>query len=300
MLSSGEVSTYKSEGFCVCHDFLTETEVNELLNEIHTICRGVTLTNHDRNRIEMEPNQGPDGTKVRRIYEPCTNYERFRGLAEGTKAVESIVQLLGENVLYFSSKINIKPSEIGSVVEWHQDMAFGPLTNRSVVAVLIYLDDADRENGCLQVVPGHHRMLDHSRNGYFQGRITEPFDTSNAIALQGKRGTAVFFDGLAPHASAVNTSPRPRRTLILGYRASDAFPIHVGSMSSKSDQFVRLVHGSLSAIARFDMENVFIPRYPAESRSLYELQERSRNSAPESISRFGDKPPRDAGITKTM
>lgn len=194
--------------------------------------------------------------------------------------VDSMVQLLGPNVLYFSSKINVKPGEIGSVVEWHQDMAYGPLTNRSVVAVLIYLDDADLENGCLQVIPGYHRMLDHSHHGYFQGRITEPLDTSKAISLEGKRGTAVFFNGLAPHASAPNTSPRPRRTLILGYRAADAFPIHVGEMSVKSDQFVRLVHGQLSPIARFDMGEAFIPRYSTGARSLYELQERSRNSLP--------------------
>lgn len=302
MLGQSEVDRYKSEGFCISPNFLLETEVSDLLNEVDVICRGATLADHDRSRIEMEPNQSPEGAKVRRIYEPCTYYDRFRELAGTASAVKTMVQLLGPDVLYFSSKINIKASEIGSVVEWHQDMAFGPLTNRSVVAVLIYLDDADTENGCLQVIPGHHRMLDHSHDGYFQGRITERLDTSKAIPLEGKRGTAIFFNGLAPHASAVNTSSRPRRTLILGYRAADAFPIHIGAMSVKSDQFVRLVHGKLSPTARFDMENVFIPRYPAESRSLYELQEQSRSAvAGESVSLLGvKKRSSGAGVTKTM
>lgn len=287
MLRASEVESYKSVGFCISPEFLNQAEVSELLQEMDRICEGATLAKHDGSRIEMEPNQKPDGTKVRRIYEPCTYYERFREVAEGSKLVDSMVQLLGPDIFYFSSKINVKASEIGSVVEWHQDMAFGPLTNRSVVAVLIYLDDADQENGCLQVIPGYDRMLNHSQDGYFQGRITEPFDTSGAVPLEGKRGTAIFFNGLAPHASSVNTSTRPRRTLILGYRSTDAFPIHVGAMSSKSDQFLRLVHGRLSPIARFDMASVFIPHYPAESKSLYDLQEKSRNSArPESATLF--------------
>ena len=280
MLTTTEVEAYRSQGFCVAHEFLTEAESDRLLNEIESICAGATLAHHDASRLEMEPKQPPDGTKVRRIYDPCTHYDVFREFAEGAKLVDCMVQLLGPDVVYFSSKINIKAPEIGSVVEWHQDMAYGPLTNRSVVAVLIYLDDADLSNGCLQAVPGQHRMLDHSLNGLFQGRITEPFDTSKAVPIEGKRGTTIFFQGLVPHASPVNTSPRPRRTLILGYRAADAFPIHLGSMTAKADQFVRHVHGKPSPTARFDMDWVFVPRYPAESKSLYDLQERSRNQVP--------------------
>ena len=280
MLTIAEIKNYKAQGFCLCRNFLSAPEVDRLLSEMGKISAGSTLANHDATRIEMEPSQAPDGAKVRRIYEPCAHYAPFRDFSEGKTMVQSMVQLLGPDVLYFSSKINVKPSEIGSVVEWHQDMAYGPLTNRSVVAILIYLDDADLENGCLQVLPGHHRMLDHSHDGYFQGRITESLDTSKAISLEGKRGTAIFFNGLAPHASAVNSSTRPRRTLILGYRAADAFPIHVGEMSNNSDQFVRLVHGQLSRVARFDMEEAYIPRYAEGAKSLYELQERSRKGIP--------------------
>lgn len=276
MLTNTQIEEYRSQGFCVAHNFFTEAESSQLLDEIDSICAGATLAHHDGSRLEMEPNQPPDGSKVRRVYDPCTRYDVFRELAAGGKLVDSMVQLLGADVVFFSSKINVKPPEIGSVVEWHQDMAYGPLTNRSVVAVLVYLDDADLSNGCLQAIPGHHRMLDHSFNGHFQGRITEPIDTSKAIPIEGKCGTTIFFNGLVPHASSVNTSSRTRRTLILGYRAADAFPIHLGAMTAKADQFVRLVHGKPSSVARFDMDWVFIPRYPGETKSLYDLQEKSR------------------------
>jgi phytanoyl-CoA hydroxylase len=293
MLTKAQALEYASKGFCVCHGFLTDSEVGSFLQELEHITQGATLARHDASRLEMEPNQSPDGNKVRRVYEPCTYYKHFRDFAESKKLVDSVVKLLGPDVLYTSSKINVKPSEIGSVVEWHQDMAYGPLTNSSTVAVLIYLDDANTENGCLQAVTGYHRMLDHSQDGYFQGRITETIDTSQAISIEGKRGTAIFFDGLVPHASAINKSQRTRRTLILGYRAADAFPIHLGPMSAKSDQFARLVHGKLSNIARFDMNTVVVPRYPADAKSLYELQEQSRkHNSSDSLEIEADKPSR--------
>ena len=78
--------------------------------------------------------------------------------------------------MFHYSKINMKPPAIGSVVEWHQDLSYYPLTHPGSVSILFYLDDADTGNGCLQVIPGAHRrpLLDHTRNGIFQGCVTDP------------------------------------------------------------------------------------------------------------------------------
>jgi len=278
MLKNHEIEQFNSQGYCVSHGLLTESEVDHILKELDAISAGATLANHDPQRLEMEPKQPPTGTKVRRIYEPGTHYKACRDFSEGPKLVKCLTQLLGPDVLYFSSKINVKPPEIGSVVEWHQDMAYGPVTNRSMLAVLVYLDDADASNGCLQVIPGKFGMLNHSQNGYFQGKVTEPLDTSKAVMIESKRGAAIFFSALAPHASRVNTSPRPRRTLIMGYRAADAYPVYLGDRTSQGERFMRVVAGQQSATARFDLDSVYIPRYPKEAKSLYEIQEYSRQA----------------------
>ena len=57
---------------------------------------------------------------------------------------------------------------VGSVVEWHQDLAYDPLTNHDSVTVLFYLDDANEENGALLVMPGRHKgsMMCHSEDGF--------------------------------------------------------------------------------------------------------------------------------------
>src|SRR5438105_237809 len=214
MLSRELVDQFQQDGFCAAEGFLTPGEVAGFLKSMDRVCAGATVERHDATRVEMEPDQGRDGSRVRRVYEPCTYYPEFRALSDSKKLLDSVAQLVGDNVLFHYSKINMKPPEIGSMVEWHQDLAYYPLTNTDSLAVLFYLDDADRANGCLQVIPGVHRnrILNHSRHGFFRGQITETVDGSKAIALEGAAGTAIFLHGMTPHASAPNTSPHARRT----------------------------------------------------------------------------------------
>ena len=226
----------------------------------------------------MEPNQKPDGKLVRRIYQPCSYYAPFRRLAESAKLLDAVEMLIGPNLIFHYSKINMKPPGIGSVVEWHQDLSYYPLTNDASVTLLIYLDDADAENGCLQVVPARQdaELLNHMRDGFFTGKIVEPVDESKAVLLEGKAGTAVFMHCLTPHSSVTNTSSRPRRTLILSYRAADAFPIYIGKVTDEMEEYVRLVRGQPVRSARFTFQQFPIPVQKTKTASLYELQELSR------------------------
>jgi phytanoyl-CoA hydroxylase len=278
MLSSELVNQFHRDGFCSATGILPDGELIALLENLESISAGATAANHDSTRMEMEPDQAPDGTAVRRIYEPCTHYPRFRVLSESRELLDSVAQLLGENLLFHYSKINMKPPLSGSVVEWHQDLAYHPLTNSNSLAVLFYLDNADRRNGCLRVIPGMHRtrILDHTSHGYFRGRITECVDESGAVAIEGSAGTAIFLHGMTPHASAPNTSQWPRRTLILGYRAADAFPIFVGETTLHSERYVRQVRGANCSQARLAAMEMPIPRYETVPKSLYELQQRFR------------------------
>ena len=278
MLSNTQITEYHQAGYAVCPNFLTSDEVIQLFSETEKIINGNTLANHDKNRMEMEPDQPPDGTKVRRLYEPCTHHPLFRALSESDKLLDAVEDLIGPNLLFHYSKLNMKPPEIGSVVEWHQDLSYYPLTNRDSLAVLLYLDDADAENGCLQMLPGRHGgdLLAHTREGYFQGRATQGVDSSEAVLAEGKAGTAIFMHCMTPHASITNRSNRSRRTLILSYRAADAFPIYYGEMTSHVETHTRLVRGHRAQMARFTMKEFPVPYYKEKSVSLYELQERSR------------------------
>jgi phytanoyl-CoA hydroxylase len=281
MLTQNQINEYYEKGYTVQPGCLDGDQIQGVLGEIDRITEGQTLAGHDKTRMEMEPNQPPDGMRVRRLYEPCSFYPFFKELSDSAQLLDCVEQLIGADIVYHYSKINMKPAEIGSVVEWHQDLSYYPLTNRDSMAILFYLDDTTTENGCLQILPGRHKesLMTHSREGFFQGQVTEAVDGSGADYIEGAAGTAIFMQGMTPHASATNSSDKPRRTLILSYRAADAFPLYVGEMTARTEVYSRLVRGSLAATARFGMSEFPVPLYEQSIVSLYELQQNARDKA---------------------
>jgi phytanoyl-CoA hydroxylase len=269
---------YLRDGYLTYPGLLDSDQLQKLLAEIDSITGDSTLAKHDKSKLEMEPKQGPDGRLVRRIYDPCSRYTPFRELSDSPKLLDAVEALLGPDLLFQYSKINMKPASIGSIVEWHQDLSYYPLTNSSSLAVLLYLDDADVANGCLQVIPGRQngRLLNHTQDGYFVGKIVEAVDEAEAVPLEGQAGTAIFMNCMTPHASVTNRSDRPRRTLILSYRAADSFLIHDGDLTNELESCTRLVRGKIAESARFSFQQLPMPRRKQHVASLYELQELSR------------------------
>ncbi len=278
MLTPAQVEHYHTEGYVAVPGFLNAEEIAAFLGEMDAASSGNTLADHDATRMEMEPNQPPAGTQVRRLYEPCSYYEVFRAFSEAERLLDAVGALLGPDLVFHYSKINMKPAGVGSPVEWHQDLSYYPLTHRGSVSILFYLDDATVENGCLQVMPRRHQseLLSHSTDGFFQGRVTEAVDSSLAVPIPGAAGTVIFMHAMTPHASIANVSDTPRRTLILSYRAADAFPIYTGEMTYKTEANARLVRGRIPSAARFEDRSFPIPLYKDAISSLYDLQERSR------------------------
>jgi len=277
MLTPQQIAQYHDGGYTVLHGFLNRTAVDAILADIKDLTATATVAHHDSSRLEMEPNQGPEGKKVRRLYEPCSYYPGFRSLSESKDLLDVVEQLLGPNLIFHLSKVNMKPAKLGSVVDWHQDLTYYPLTNTDSVTVLFYLEDADASNGCLQVIPrAHHKVMDHTLKGVFQGCVTETVDAAKAVFLEAKAGSAILMHCLTPHSSAPNLSSKPRTTLILSYRAADAFPIHLNVRTEAQEAHTRLVRGQESTEVRFGLSTFPFPRFPRDTKSLYELQEMAR------------------------
>src|SRR6266568_6768532 len=108
MLSRTQVEEYKKNGYTIENELIPKDEVSAFLADAESISAGNTLAQHDKTRLEMEPNQPPDGTRARRLYEPCTHYPRFRAFAESTKLLDCIEALLGPNLMLHYSKLNMK------------------------------------------------------------------------------------------------------------------------------------------------------------------------------------------------
>src|SRR5207249_4534079 len=73
----------------------------------------------------------------------------------------------------FMAFVLYKPPLVGSPQPWHQDAAYLPAaaraTYREVINIWIALDPAHRENACLEMVPGSHRLGLIPHHGTFAG-----------------------------------------------------------------------------------------------------------------------------------
>jgi hypothetical protein len=162
----------------------------------------------------------PSRKLVQRIENFCPHHAAFDTLARRSKMTRSVQQLLRSEVVLFKEKINVKEPG-GAGFELHQDQQAGwsryaPL----FVTVMICVDAATIENGCLEVAD------DLARLNRLIAEEWRPISESEARdfslqALPMQPGDAVFFDSFVPHSSKANHSAGRRRMLFFSYNSRD-------------------------------------------------------------------------------
>jgi phytanoyl-CoA hydroxylase len=284
-LTDAQIDHYRTEGYVVVPRVFSADDIARVDATVRELTQQA-LAQPERmlKVLELEP-EPVDGQPVpRRLYNPYDAHETFRQLAEDPRALDRIESLIGPAFNLQHSKLNMKPAKVGSVVEWHQDLAYFPHTNDDLVTTLIYLDDATEENGCLQVLPRHHtHFFRHTTpEGYFAGMITEDITDGRygrPVPLPAPAGSVIFMHCVTPHSSLPNRSPRSRRTLIFEYRAADSYPIYYGEATAVAER-MRPIRGKSAPFARFGGLRPLIPQYPpSEFKSLYQLQADAKKAA---------------------
>jgi phytanoyl-CoA hydroxylase len=213
---------------------------------------------------------------VRRIWSPTQKHPAFAHMAADPQLLDTVAALIGSNILFHYSKLNMKGPRVGSVVEWHQDFSYYPHTNTSLLSALIFLDDATLANGCLRVVPGSHLggLRSHEVDGHFRGKVCA-VDEASAVPIEVSAGSVLFLHCMTLHASARNTSNLPRRTFLPAYRAADAYPIYFGPHAAHNEPGIELLRGRHSRVARVESGLHFLPLAEREFGSIYDVQEGS-------------------------
>jgi hypothetical protein len=113
-----------------------------------------------------------------------------------------------------------KPAGQGTYLPWHQDAGdVWKLDRDPLVTTWIALDPATRANGCVQVIPGSHRLGLLSKNGStISAAHVELYCPEDAIEyLELEPGEAVLLHNWLLHRSDVNHTNIPRRALSVCY-----------------------------------------------------------------------------------
>lgn len=100
----------------------------------------------------------PEHMDVPHFYHP----ELFDWLCHDS-VLDLVEDVLGPDIILFSSHFICKPAGNGKRVPWHEDSAYWShyrMDPPNVMTIWLALDPSTRENGCMQVIPGSHLSAD--------------------------------------------------------------------------------------------------------------------------------------------
>lgn len=175
-------------------------------------------------------------------------------LVRDPRIVGPVQDLLGPDVLCWSSIFFAKQPDARSFVAWHQDATYWGLSSADVVTAWVAFTPSTPENGCLRVVPGTHKIehlphrdRDDAANLLSRGQeIAVDVDEAAAVDLVLSPGEMSLHHVRLVHGSEPNRSAGPRIGYAIRYIAG-----HVRQLTPLRDS-ATLVAGR--DLGHFDLE----------------------------------------------
>ena len=225
-LSASQKAQYDQDGYIIVRNFLDAPEVALL----YGLATGDSVLRN--NAFEFKDQSGKH-TKLTLWFTPGD--DTFGLLTRSERMVHAAQTLLGEGeVCHFHSKLMQKEPKTGGAWEWHQDYGYwyknGFLYPDAMLSIMVALTEATKENGCLQVLKGSHKMgrFEHLFAGEQQGAdmpfVEEALKICERVYVELNPGDILFFHSNLLHMSEANLSDKPRWSLISAYNLSYNVP----------------------------------------------------------------------------
>ena len=147
--------------------------------------------------------------------------------------VGSAAKLLGDEPYHYHSKMIMKDAKVGGAWAWHQDYGYwyqNGVLSPNLTSAFIAVDRGTRENGCLQVIRGSHKLgrIEHEQAGDQAGadleRVEEILKRHELVYVEMEPGDVLFFHANTLHRSDQNRSDNPRWSMICCYNARSNDP----------------------------------------------------------------------------
>lgn len=216
-LNIQQINQFHEKGYLIVEDVFSSGEIER----IRACIKADPKLAAD---AKTNKNYEGDGVGTFLVYRENLTDDIYSAYVQSNRIVGPLQQLFEDDIKYYYHLTMLKNPNTGGW-QWHQDYGYHykEFFYPKFISVMVALDPATKENGCLRVVEGSNQLgrLDHQQSG--SQLITDPRRAAIALEQMGevhcemKAGSILFFDGNILHASAPNTSEQSRWSFVISY-----------------------------------------------------------------------------------
>lgn len=213
-LTDEDKQIYDRDGYVIKPGLFDREEVEHLLLVAKS---DQVIQKHTYGRQDKDGNT----TKLALWYSLENNI--YSAFARSKRMVSGVEMLLEGKTCHFHTKLMQKEPKVGGAWEWHQDYGYwyhDGFLYPEMMSVMVALTPANRENGCLQVIRGSHKIgrIEHGKTGGQKGAdlniVEEALNRLGLVYVELNPGDTLFFHGNLLHRSDKNESDQARWSLI--------------------------------------------------------------------------------------
>ena len=207
VFTDGQIEQYEVDGWVSPVDVLTKEQVRECRTRLEAweSTRGGSLSPHERSGGHIL-------------------FPWIDDLMRNETILDAIEDLIGPDILCWSSVFWIKESHSRSYVGWHQDLQYWGLSNSDVVSIWIALSDASEAAGCMSVIPGSHKQILGHEETYAKDNLLSrgqeleiDVTQEETVSMPLTPGQVSFHNVRTAHGSGPNTTSDRRIGLSFHY-----------------------------------------------------------------------------------
>ncbi|HEV7254680.1 MAG TPA: phytanoyl-CoA dioxygenase family protein [Mesorhizobium sp.] len=246
-MTPDEAEDYARDGYIIRKGLLSTAEVEQFRG-----CARAQLEAEQSAGAVMQKGDKEGKSTLLKMWTKAED-DQYGLLARDERMVNLAEDAVGKPIYLYSHKMTMKQPREGGAWEWHQD--FGYWYNYGCLApdmmsIYVALDKATKENGCLQVLKGTHRLgrLNHIRENdqtnVEQEHLEAALKRFEHIYVEMDEGDALVFDGNLLHRSDANHSDTYRWGYICSYNAVENAPFKKVREYGNFDELRKVAAGS--------------------------------------------------------
>ena len=224
ILNDSQVADFHRDGYVIARGMFDKEETDLL----RTAAKADAAM--QKNAYSVDDGQG---AAIKLVLWNKAGENLFGVAARCHRIVDSMEKLLGDEVYHYHSKMSIKEPFVGGAWNWHQDYGYWYLNGclfPDLASAFVAVDPNTRENGCLQVLKGSHKLgrIEHGKYGDQTGadpeRVEQAVKIMELVYVEMAPGDVCFFHANTLHCSDQNKSPHPRWSFICCYNTKHNNP----------------------------------------------------------------------------